>query len=71
MKELLLKIFNKKAYWTIKMTRIAKELRVAESLWQDAVKKHSRSRELRLKYELAKIRFEKAYPEYLKAMGKI
>lgn len=69
--ELLLKIFNKRAYWIRKMTKLAKEEREARYAWRDAVEHHRKSKDLRFKYELCALRVNKAYPEYLKAMGRV
>lgn len=71
MKELLLKMFNKKAYWIQKMTKLATEEKEARIAWRDAVNGHRKSKDLRFKYELCALRVNKAYPEYLKAMGRV
>lgn len=71
MKKLLLKLFNKKAYWQDKMNTLAKEEREARYAWRDAVEHHRKSKDLRFKYELAALRVNKAYPHYLQAMGRV
>lgn len=71
MKELLLKIFNKRAYWNRKMNELAKEEMAARYAWRDAMEHHRKSKDLRFKYELAALRVNKAYPKYLKAMGRV
>lgn len=71
MKELLLKVFNKRRYWINKMTELAKEEREARYAWREAVEKHQKSKDLRFKYELASLRVNKAYPNYLKALGRV
>lgn len=54
-----------------KMTKLAQEEREARSAWRMAVVKHEKSKDLRFKYELAALRVNKAYPKYLKAMGRV
>ena len=53
------------------MTELCKEERDARYAWKDAVLHHRKSKDLRFKYELAALRVNKAYPKYLKAMGKV
>ncbi len=69
--ELLLKIFNKIAYWNKKVSKLAKEEREARYAWRDALEHHRKSKDLRFKYELCALRVNKAYPEYLKAIGRV
>lgn len=71
MRELLLKVFNNRKYWILKMTELATEEREARRAWRNAVARHEKSKDLRFKYELAALRVNKAYPKYLKAMGKV
>lgn len=71
MKNLLLKVFNNRKYWMNKKIRLEQEERLARFEWLCAVANHRKSKELRLKYELAALRVNKAYPKYLKAMGKV
>lgn len=71
MKNLLLRVFNKRRYWINKMNELAKEEREARYAWRDAVEHHRKSKDLRFKYELCALRVNKAYPKYLKALGRI
>jgi hypothetical protein len=71
MKDLFLRVFNNRRYWMNKMTKLAHEEREARSAWRMAVVKHEKSKDLRFKYELAALRVNKAYPKYLKAMGRV
>lgn len=71
MKDLFLRIFNNRKYWMNKMTKLAQEEREARSKWRVAVVTHRKSKDLRFAYELAALRVNKAYPKYLKAMGRI
>jgi hypothetical protein len=67
----LLKLFNKKKYWTLKMNELVSEQRKAKERLDRAVKLHEKRKHLRFAYDLASLRVEKAYPKYLKAMGKV
>lgn len=71
MKDLFLRVFNNRRYWMNKMTELAHEERLARIAWRMAIEKHDKSKDLRLKYELAALRANKAYPKYLKAMGRV
>jgi len=71
MKELLLKVFNNRKYWILKMTELCNEEREARRAWREAVRLHEKSKDKRFKYELAALRVNKAYPKYLKAMGRV
>jgi hypothetical protein len=71
MKNLLLRIFNNRRYWINKMTELVQEERLARVAWRMAVEKHEKSKDLRFAYELAALRVNKAYPKYLKAMGRV
>lgn len=71
MKDLFLRVFNNRRYWMNKMTKLAQEEREARIDWRMAVEKHEKSKDLRFKYELAALRVNKAYPKYLKAMGRV
>ena len=71
MKELFLRVFNNRKYWILKMTELANEEREARRAWKYAVANHRKSKDLRFKYELAALRVNKAYPKYLKAMGRV
>ena len=68
---LLLRLFNKKGYWMNKMSKLLQEERNARFEWKEAVEKHEPSKNLHFKYELAALRVNKAYPKYLKAMGRV
>ena len=65
------KLFNKKKYWTLKMNELVSEQRKAKERLDRAVKLHEKRKHLRFAYDLASLRVEKAYPKYLKAMGKV
>lgn len=65
---LLLRLFNKEAYWIQKIQKVAREERDARDAWKEAVEKHEKSKDLRFKYERAKVNSEKVYSKYFKEM---
>lgn len=71
MKEWFLKVFNKKKYWTVKLDQLVSEQRKAKLLLDEAIKLHNKRKHLRFAYDLASLKVEKAYNQYLKVMGRV
>jgi hypothetical protein len=69
MTELLKKLFQPKKYWEGKVHECHDAMLSAEFKWKKAIKWHEKSKHLRVKYELARLNFEKAWKKYTTARG--
>lgn len=65
MKDLLLKMFNKKAWIYKHLNEASQEYRELGEKLRYAEKRHFKRKQLRLDYEIARIRFEKWYKLWL------
>ena len=71
MKNLFLKLFNKKEYWTRQMEELIKERQELREELEHAIKYHRERHTIRVQYKLISNKLEQAYPKYLRAIGKV
>lgn len=71
MKDFFWKLFNRKGYWTSKLNELIAEQRRLKLELDTAIRLHRERKQLRIDYEIVSVRVEKAYQQYLKAMGKV
>ena len=67
--KMLKRVFTPKKYWQEELNKWNDRMISAKYEWRKAIRWHEKSKELRSKYQLARLNYEKAWVSLNKARG--